>query len=314
MKPFTSIATASRGAVVLLGFGGPNGPDEIRPFLDRVLGGRPIPRERYEEVVRHYELIGGRSPYNDFTQRLAQAISDTLYYRGIDVPVLPAYRNTPPFVKELYEQLVRDGTNDIRAVVLAPHGSSAAGGRYIAASEKTLAEMENPPRVTYVDSYFDDPLFIRAHANNVLAAAERLGADALADAHLLFTAHSIPLSVPDAETYVAQIQTSAKLVAEVAGAKQWSIAYQSRSGSPGDPWLEPDVNDALRDLASRGTKRVVIDPIGFLCDHVEVLYDLDVAAKETAATAGLRLERAKALNDDRLFVEMLAERILAFAT
>lgn len=298
----------------MLGFGGPNGPDEIRPFLDRVLDGRPIPRERYEEVVRHYELIGGRSPYNDFAQRLAQALSDTLYYRGIDVPVLPAYRNTPPFVRDVYERLVREGTYDIRAVVLAPHGSSAAGGRYIAASAEALGEMSDPPRVTYVDTYFDDPLFVRAHVNNVLAAAERLGDAALADAHLLFTAHSIPLSIPDVETYVAQIQNSAKLVAAVAGAKHWSVAYQSRSGSPRDPWLEPDVNDALRELAARGICDVVLDPIGFLSDHVEVLYDLDIAAQETARAIGTRLARASALNDDRLFVEMLAERILAFAS
>lgn len=278
-----------------------------------MLAGRPVPPDRYEEVVRHYERIGGRSPYNERTQRQAQAISDTLSYRGIDVPVLPAYRNTPPFVRDVYEQLVRAGTNDIRAVVLAPHGSSAAGGRYVAASEKILGEMSESPRVTYVDTYFDDPLFVRAHANNVLVAAQRLGASDLADAHLLFTAHSIPLAVPDRATYVDQIFASAELVANVAGAPQWSIAYQSRSGSPRDPWLEPDVNDALRELATRGTKNVVVDPIGFLCDHVEVLYDLDVAAKETAAAAGLRMERANALNDDRLFIEMLAERILAFA-
>lgn len=278
-----------------------------------MLAGRPVPPERYEEVVRHYERIGGHSPYNELTQRQAKAISDTLYYRGIDVPVLPAYRNAPPFVRDVYEQFVRDGANDIRAVVLAPHGSSAAGGRYVAASEKILGEMSEPPRVTYVDTYFDDPLFVRAHANNVLAAAQRLGANDLADAHLLFTAHSIPLAVPDRATYVDQIFASAKLVADVARAPQWSIAYQSRSGSPRDPWLEPDVNDALRELAARGTKNVVVDPIGFLCDHVEVLYDLDVAAKETAAAAGLRMERANALNDDRLFIEMLAERILAFA-
>ncbi len=279
-----------------------------------MLAGRPIPPERYEEVVRHYEQIGGRSPYNDFTQQLAQAISDTLLYRGIDVPVLSAYRNTPPFVKDVYAQLMRDGMNDIRAVVLAPHGSSAAGGRYTAASEKILGEMTDPPRVTYVDTYFDDPLFVRAHVNKILAAAQRLGDVDLTDAHLLFTAHSIPLAVPDSATYVEQIRASAKLVADLAGTSQWSIAYQSRSGSPSEPWLEPDVSDALRDLASSGTKNVIIDPIGFLCDHVEVLYDLDVAAKETAEAEGIRLERAAALNDDRLFIEMLAERILAFAS
>lgn len=276
------------------------------------MAGRPIPPERYEEVVRHYERIGGRSPYNELTQRQATAISNALAYRGIDVPVLPAYRNARPFVSDVYEQLARDGYDDVRAVVLAPHGGSAAGGRYVAASERILREMHGAPRVTYVDSYYDDPLFARAHANLAIAAAGRLEAKP-EDVHLLFTAHSIPLAVPDAATYVEQVRASAELAANAAGFAKWSVAYQSRSGSPRDPWLEPDVGDALSDLAARGIRDVVVDPIGFLCDHVEVLYDLDVAARETANAAGIRMERASALNDDRLFIEMLTERILAFA-
>ena len=225
--------------------------------------------------------------------------------------MLPAYRNTQPFVKDVFEQLSRDGRTDVRAIALAPHGSSAAAGRYIAAANAILHEMNDPPHVTYVEPFFDDPLFVRAHANKVVAAADRLGENALSNAHVIFTAHSIPLSVPDVTTYVEQIQASAELVARAVGATHWSIAYQSRSGSPRDPWLEPDVSDALRELAMQGVCDVILDPIGFLCDHVEVLYDLDVAAKQTAHEVGIRLVRASALNDDRLFIEMLAERVLA---
>ena len=285
-------------AVVLLGFGGPERSQEIRPFLDRVLEGRPVPRERYEEVVRHYERIGGRSPFNELTQRQATSLERELHARGIDLPVFVAYRNAAPFIPDVARNIAQNGTRAI-AVILAAYQSEASWDKYYGSI----------PNATYVPPFYDDPLFVRAHADRLAGALQPLGKTGFDDVALIFTAHSIPQAMADRGPYVQQLTRSAELIAAAAGSEHFTIAFQSRSGSPADPWLEPDVRDVLRSLAQKSVRDAVVSPIGFLCDHVEVLYDLDVDAADTAGHAGVRMSRATALNDHPLFIRMLADRV-----
>ena len=285
--------------VVLLGFGGPTRPEEIRPFLDRVLQGRRIPAERYETVVEHYMHIGGKSPFNDLTQRQADALARELQRRGIDASVRTAYVNAAPFVSDVVKQLEAQGVNDPVVVILAAHQSPASWDKYLGLI----------PGAHYVPPYYEHPLFVQANAERVRDALQRLDKTAFEGVELIFTAHSIPQAMADASPYVEQLRRSAQLIAAEAGAYSWRIAYQSRSGSPMDKWLEPDIRDVLRDLPAEGIAEAIVAPIGFLCDHVEVLYDLDVDAANAARESGVRMERAAALNDHPLFVRMMADLV-----
>ncbi len=285
-------------AVVLLGFGGPENANEIRPFLDRVLAGRPIPQARYEQVVRHYEHIGGKSPFNELTRRQADALQAELARRGISVPVRVAYRNAAPFIPDVARELQARRATPI-AIVLAAHQSQASWDKYAAGL----------PGATYAPPFYDRPLFVRAQAQRVMTALETLGESTFDRVALMFTAHSIPQSMADRGPYVEQFRRSAQLIADRAGASSHLIAYQSRSGSPAEAWLEPDVRAAIEQLAPAGFDKAVIAPIGFLCDHVEVLYDLDVDAAQSAARCGVRMARAAALNDHPLFIAMLADLV-----
>lgn len=284
-------------AVVLLGFGGPERPEEIRPFLDRVLEGKRIPPARYEAVVSHYEQMpGGKSPFNELTGRQAEGLARELRARRIGLPVRVAYKNAAPFVDDVARELAGRGT--LLGIILALFQSPASWQKY-----QTL------PDAQYVEPYFDHPLLIQANAARVRSALERLGRTSFDDTALIFTAHSIPQAMADASPYAAQFARTAELVAQAAGAREWQLAYQSRSGSPADPWLEPDVRDLLIALPSRGIQNAVVTPIGFLCDHVEVLYDLDVEAAAIARESGVRMERAEAINDHPLFIRMLADLV-----
>jgi ferrochelatase len=294
-------------AVVLLGFGGPNGPGEIRPFLDRLLSGRPIPQARYEAVVDHYMQIGGASPYNEWTQRQADGIERALRDRQIQTPVEVAYRNAEPSIPNVLARLSESNAAQIFCIPLAPHQSSASWDKYVMSLERARQEIgASAPRVDYAAPFYDNPLFVQAQSERLRDALARFGQTHGDDVEVIFTAHSIPHATPGCDTYVNQFLRSAELIAHDVGASRWSLAYQSRSGSPKERWLEPDVRDVIRQLPGRGIHKAVVVPIGFLCDHVEVLYDIDIDAKNVAQSSGVRLERATALNDHPLFVQMLA--------
>jgi ferrochelatase len=299
-------------AVLLLGFGGPARPEEIRPFIDRVLNGRPIPQARFEAVVAHYIEIGGASPYNRLTRRQADALARALLDRGLSIPVEVAYINAEPFVEDVVRQLAQRNARKVFAIVLAPHQSSTSWDKYVARMEDALRRVgSGAPQVDYLRPFFDHPLFVRAHAQRITAALARLGRSEFDGVELVFTAHSIPQAIADVENYVRQFCRSAELIAGEVRAARWSVAYQSRSGSPSEPWLGPDIRDVVKELPERGVREAVVAPIGFLCDHVEVLYDLDIDAKQIAQDAGLRVERAEALNDHPLFIRMLGESVVS---
>lgn len=307
-----SETTGQYDAILLLGFGGPGSLEEVRPFIDRILEGRSIPSERYEQVVQNYVLIGGKSPYNERTQQQAKAISVALAERGIEIPVQIAYRNTAPFVDDVIARLAKDGARNVLAIVLAPHGGAAGSDKYVEVAETARRNVgAHAPHIDYIDAYFDHPLFVGAHADRIRDARKRFADSELDSLELILTAHSIPKTTPGVELYVAQLTRTAELVARAAGYPRWTLAYQSRSGSPRDPWLDPDVRDIVRTFAAQGVRNAIVDPIGFLCDHVEVLYDLDIDASAVAKEAGVRLERATTMNDHPLFIQMLAELAIA---
>ena len=313
-------------AVLFIAFGGPETPADVRPFLDNVLRGRPVPRERYEEVVRHYEIIGGRSPLNALTVRQAEGVARVLAAEGPALPVYVGMRNWSPYIADTLAGMTRDGARRVLGVILAPHRSEASWERYVADVEAgRLTLGGGAPEIEYARPWFDHPRFIAAVADRVRDAFVALGhrsrtarvgeetpAMAAEDADrpaIVFTAHSIPVAMADASPYVRDLRTSCRLVAEALGGLPYTLAYQSRSGNPREPWLEPDVNDAIRSLAMRGVPHVVVVPIGFVCDHVEVLYDLDIEAKTLADQLGIELRRAATVNDHPLFIAMMAEVI-----
>ena len=296
-------------AVVMIGFGGPTRADEVRPFLDNVLRGRPVPRERYEEVVHHYDLLGGPSPYNDLTMRQADALRAELTKRKVRVPVAVGMRNWTPYIADSLRSLADNGARRVLGFIMAAHRSEASYERYQANVNEARAVLgEAAPEIVYPQPWHDHPLFVAAVASRAREAVSRLDPPDRSRARVIFTAHSIPVAMAQAGPYVDQLTESARMVASDLGIDTWQFAYQSRSGSPRDPWLEPDIKETLRNLDA---KIAVVVPIGFLCDHVEVLYDLDVEAAQVARDAGIRMERAPTVGDHPLFIEMMASIVAA---
>lgn len=299
-------------AVLLIAFGGPTRPEEIRPFLARVLAGRPVPPERAEEVARHYEAIGGRSPLNELTLRQARALQAVLEREGPGLAVFVGMRNWSPTIDEALSAMAAGGIRRALGIILAPHQTEASWERYQAAVAEARARLgPEAPEVEYAPPWFDHPKFIEAVTAQVGEVLVRVPPDRRDRAPLIFTAHSIPQAMAEASPYVAQLRTSARLTAERLGRSSWSIAYQSRSGRPDEPWLEPDIGEVLRGLARDGAREVVVVPVGFIADHVEILYDLDVEARAVAAEAGVGFHRARAVNDHPAFIAMLADLVRA---
>jgi ferrochelatase len=294
-------------AIMLIGFGAATSREEVRPFLSNVVNGRAIPQARLEEVVHHYEAIGGGSPYNAHTMRQAAALREWFVRAGIDAPVYVGMRNWTPYVRETLAEIAGRGARRVLGVVLAAHRCEASWERYLATVDAARAALgADAPAVEYLAPWHADPLFVQAVAARVRETYEHLGPVQSNHAHLLFTAHSIPTAMARRSRYVAELEESCRLVAAELAAPQWSIAYQSRSGDPREPWLEPSVEQSLREL---GGGNVVVVPIGFLCDHVEVVYDLDVEVRAMAGQMKVRMERAPTVGDHPLFIRMLGEAI-----
>jgi ferrochelatase len=298
-------------AVLMIAFGGPTKPEEIRPFLANVLQGVPVPPGRLDEVAHHYEEVGGRSPINELTFRQAKALAELLDREGPRLPVYVGMRYWHPLASEAVEQMMRDGVRRAVGLVMAAHDSGAASwGKYVNAVTKALeAAGPGTPRVEYAPACSNHPDFIAAVAEQVRLRLEEIPSERRVGTPLVFTAHSIPSSMAAVSPYVQQLQDSCRLVAKALGHPHWSLAYQSRSGDPRQPWLEPDVSDVLRDLSAKGCRSVVLAPIGFVCDHVEVLFDLDLEAKALADSLGIELRRASTVNDHPLYIRALADMV-----
>jgi len=299
-------------AVLLIAFGGPEKTEDVRPFLANVLKGRPVPPQRLEEVIHHYEIFDGRSPLNEITFRQATALQALLSQDGLRLPVYVGMRNWHPYFHETLEKMAADGVKRAVGVILSAQQSEAGWERYqenIAAARAQVGE--HAPVIEYVSGWHNHPLFIATVTELTQDALVQIPMDRQADTPVVFTAHSVPVAMPGTPRYVQQIEEGARLVAEQLDLGRWSVAYQSRSGDPRTPWLEPDIGAVLQTLAADGVQDVVVTPIGFVCDHIEVLYDLDTEAKQIATKLGLTFIRAGTENDHPMFIRMLADVVRA---
>jgi ferrochelatase len=301
-------------SVLIVSFGGPQGIDDIRPFLANVLRGRRVSPARVEEVAHHYELFGGVSPITELTKRQASALQARLVSLGHPLPVYVGMRNWHPFLSDTLREMHADGVRSAVGFIAAAQHSYSSCQQYrenVMAARSELRREGGDVEVTYTGSWFDHPLFVQANAGHARAARARLPEGVRDRARLVCTAHSIPAPMAAMSRYAAQLTESARLVAAAAGFTDWALVYQSRSGRPEDPWLEPDVLDYLRSARAAGLEAAVLCPVGFVCDHIEVLYDLDREAAQVAAEIGLEMTRADAVNDDPLFVEMMADVVVS---
>ena len=299
-------------SVLFIGFGGPTEPEEIRPFLRNVVFGRGVPDSRLVEVEHHYQVVGGRSPYNDLTERQRVGVERYLRSRGIDLPVYCGMRNWDPYLKDVIARMNQDGRRHALGVILAAHRSEVSWERYVGDVACAIAGNGGVgPHVSYIDGWNEHPRFLEANAQLLEAASGQRRGAWPASLPVVFTAHSIPTAMAEKSGYAIELFCTCLGVAELLDVKDWELCYQSRSGDPRTPWLEPDVNDVLRRRAAAGDREVVVQAIGFLSDHVEVLYDLDHEATDTARELGMTLHRASCVNDHPEFVAMLGELILA---
>jgi len=299
-------------AVLLLAFGGPTAPSEIRPFLANVARGRRIPEARLEEVAHHYEQMpGGRSPLNELTLAQARGLATALEGRGMRVPVFVGMRNWHPYLHETLAEMVRQGVRRALGIILSALRTEASWERYVNDVAAVRARTPGAPEVAFAPSWSTHPRFLEAVTDRARGALADVPETAGVGVPLIFTAHSIPVPMAEASPYVADLTAAASVVAERLERSRWSIAYQSRSGDPRDRWLEPDISDVLKSLAAEGERHAVVVPIGFVCDHVEVLYDLDVEAVNTGRAHGVTVHRVPAVNDHPAFIAMLADLVAA---
>ena len=298
-------------AVLVVAFGGPEGLQDIRPFLANVLRGRRVPPERVEEVAAHYERFGGVSPLTAITRRQAEGLRARLLKNGIDIPVYLGMRNWHPLLPDVVRTMAGAGVRRAIGFICAAHRSYSSCTQYrqnvVDARAENAAAGLRDVSVTYVGDWHTHEKFVEVNARHVREALDGLPEAVRPSARIVFTAHSIPVSMPGADRYRAQLLESASLVAERLGRPDWTLVFQSRSGRLEDPWLEPDVCQYLRAERARGLAAAVLCPIGFLCDHVEVLYDLDHEAAAVCHEIGLPMARAQTVNDDAVFLDMMAE-------
>ncbi len=317
-------STAPYDALVLLSFGGPEAPEEVVPFLENVTRGRGIPRERLVEVGEHYFSFGGRSPINDQNKELLAALRAELADRGAaDLPVVWGNRNWAPYLTDALREAHEAGARRVLVLTTSAYASYSGCRQYredVAASLLALAEEGRALQADKVRHYFNHPGFVAANADAVLAALEQLPHEAQHDVRLVFVTHSIPTAMaqtagPAGGAYERQhravVDDVTAVVAAVAGRSlPASLVYCSRSGPPSQPWLEPDVNDHLEELAASGATGVVVAPVGFISDHMEVKFDLDTEAAETAREAALPMARAATAGTHAAFVRGLVDLVL----
>jgi ferrochelatase len=306
-------ATRPFDAVLMVSFGGPQGMDDVRPFLANVVRGRRVSPERLEEVVHHYERFGGVSPLTAITEWQRDGLGARLRARGIDVPVYLGMRNWHPLLPDVIRRMAADGVRRAIGFICAAQRSYSSCTQYrqnvVDARAELVAAGGGDIDVTYVGDWHAHEKFIEVNARNAEVALAALPVRMQPRARLVFTAHSIPAGMAGADRYRAQLLETAGLVAARLRRPDWALVFQSRSGRPEDPWLGPDVCEYLRAERARGLGAAVLCPIGFLCDHVEVLYDLDCEAAEVCREIALPMARARTVNDDPVFLDLMAEMV-----
>ncbi|HEU4811051.1 MAG TPA: ferrochelatase [Nocardioides sp.] len=320
MPPSQQPDTSPYDALLLVSFGGPEGPDDVVPFLENVTRGRGIPRERLEEVGEHYFQFGGRSPINDQNRQFLAALREDLDGAGIDLPVYWGNRNWDPFLKDTLAQMAADGITRAACFVTSAYSSYSSCRQYRENLADAVEGVEGAPQLDKLRHYFNHPGFVEPMVDATLAALADLPDGVRDRAHLAFVTHSIPLSMndgsgPEGGAYVEQHLSVADEVVErvrqeTGRRHRHRLVYCSRSGAPHIPWLEPDINDHLQQLRDDGVTAVVMVPIGFVSDHMEVIYDLDTEAMATAEKLALPVVRAATAGIDQRFVSAVRDLLL----
>jgi len=301
-------------ALMVLSFGGPEGPDDVRPFLENVTRGRGVPPERLDEVAQHYLHFGGVSPINALNRAIIEAVRTEFDAHGIDLPIYFGNRNWHPFVEDTVAEMAGDGVRNALVFATSAWGGYSGCRQYhedLARARDTVGA--EAPALTKLRQFYDHPLAVAAAADAITAARADLPDDVRDGARVVFTAHSIPIRADAADgptdlggsLYSRQVGEACALVAAAAGVDDYDRVWQSRSGPPQVPWLEPDIVDHLDDLHARGVEAVIVVPIGFVSDHLEVVWDLDTEARDHAAALGMGYVRAATIGTDPRFAQLV---------
>lgn len=299
-------------ALLLVSFGGPEGTDDVIPFLERVLKGRRVPRERMMEVAEHYHHFDGVSPINGQNRALISALEEALETRDHSLPVYWGNRNWHPLLSETVGRMAADGIRRALAFVTSPYSSWSNCRQYLENIEDARRDAGcGAPVIEKIRPFFNHPGFIETMAARVRSALDRLPEERRPRAHLVYTAHSIPLAMAGGCAYEAQLREASRLISERVGMSSWSLTFQSRSGPPAQPWLEPDVCDYIRSFheSDAADREIVVIPVGFISDHMEVAYDLDVEARACCDELGVRMVRAETAGTHPRFVDMIVELV-----
>ena len=302
---------ANYDAFLLVSFGGPEKHEDVLPFLENVLRGRNVPRERMLAVAEHYYHFGGKSPINDQNRALIAALADEFASAGLNLPIYFGNRNWHPLLPDTLRQMKADGVRRAIALFTSAFGSYSGCRQYrenVAAAQEALGE--SAPQIDKLRLFFNHPGFIEPMIERTRAALDQVPADRRDQAQLLFTAHSIPLAMAQGSKYELHFREASRLVAAVVGHANWRLVYQSRSGAPNQPWLGPDIVETISEIAGTSqTRDVVVVPIGFISDHMEVMYDLDEEAQLKAEASGLNFIRAGTVGTHPRFVRMIRELV-----
>jgi ferrochelatase len=299
-------STSPTVGVLLMAHGSPDRLDEMAAYLQHVRGGRPTPQALVDDIQGRYRLIGGRSPLLDLTRAQAQAVEERLRARGAWVRVYVGMRHWHPFIKETVQQMATDGIRRVIAVSMAPQYSRLSVGAYQRALDTAQTELGVSLDVTRVGSWHDHPLLLQAFAERLQEALAQCPADTRTQLHVIFTAHSLPTRIlTEGDPYPREVERTAEGVAKRVGLTAWELAYQSQ-GATAEPWLGPTLDEVFEGSAAQGRRQLILAPIGFVCDHVEILYDLDILAQQVAQAKGVSLRRTASLNTSPTFIEALA--------
>jgi ferrochelatase len=298
-------------AILVISFGGPEGPDDVMPFLENVLRGKNVPRERMLQVAEHYYRFGGKSPINDQNRSLITALKDELAQHRPSLPIYWGNRNWHPMLTDAMRQMKADGVERALAFVTSAYSSYSSCRQYREDIARAQAAVGNgAPVVDKIRAYHNHPGFVEAVVDHIRHALMKVPENRRERAQLIYTAHSIPTAMAQGCDYEKQLRETGRLVAEELGHKEWRLVYQSRSGPASQPWLEPDILDWLRELkATRDISDVVIAPTGFVSDHMEILFDLDTQARELCAELGFNMVRAQTVGTHPRFIRMIRELI-----
>lgn len=302
-------ANSPYDAILFLSFGGPEGMDDVMPFLANVLRGKNVPESRMREVAHHYELFGGVSPINAQNRKMIKAMQEELARRSIDLPIYFGNRNWHPLLPDTLKEMKAAGKTRILTFVTSAYSSYSSCRQYLEDIEKALAEtgLTGEMRVDKIEPFWQHPLFLEANVDCVKKALASF--DEKEGLHIAFTAHSIPLAMADNCRYASELESLSAQVAEAVGVESHKLVYQSRSGPPTQPWLTPDILDHMREVHEKGVSRLLIHPIGFVSDHMEIIYDLDTEARQLADELGMTMVRSLSSGNSASFAQLMGSLV-----